>query len=649
MRVKLRPGCHFAPTEQGLSCGFHGSSFVMRGPSGVFRLLDAHIGELTDGADLDRLVAGEQPAAQAVLRRVVGHLLDRGMVLDLDTAGGPPPDPATAARHEDVLSHLEEHCARPYQVFAELLAARVAVRGTGHAADALVRTLESYGIGIADGTRPPDLTVAIDDTSFDLSERSPWDDVPGAPDATAGSAPGAADAAGSAESADGSAPAASGGADPAGSPRHPVALRAVTGEGPAAVLPVFCGPERTVVGPVLAPGGPTGALAAAVDRIARWHRADPTAPAPLPVAAVLAGSLAARRVLDRLAGIAPGDGDLLVVHGPAVSVTAVPFTPVPSAPGPLPLPVGASTGDPLGSPDGPTGEPDGGPGAATATSSSSPSPSPDSADAPVATAAEGAEVLTAPWRGLARWAGESAGSDRPVVAAVLQPVAECTESPVLGWGDSRAAARRDALLGLLRARVRSATAPADDEPGHPWAAAAGSTPARCALDGVLRLLAAEALLDAPPHELTWPYLGSSTARAMWSTLTDYHGVPVSLTYRQITGLDWPLVGVHDARTGGPLAVEWGPSLPTAAHAALGRVLATVQRYGDASGPYGAEPGGPAAGTWCVELLSDRGLSRVRAQLSDGTALRDRAVSGQLLASDPVFGPHPLPCGRVRLT
>ncbi|MGA5702760.1 hypothetical protein [Peterkaempfera bronchialis] len=566
MRVKLRPGSHFAPTEQGLYCRFHGSSFVLRGPSEVFRLFDSHLGALTDGTDLDALIATEQPSAAAVLRGIVGRLLERGLMLDLDTAGGPVPDAATAARHEDLLSHLEEHCARPYEVFAEVRAARVAVRGGGPAAAALTRALESFGIGLAEGADPARLTVLIDDVEA------------------------------------------------------PADLLAVAASlsGPGGLLPLVADEERIVVGPVLDGAGGLPGFASAVERVALWNRTDPAAPPPRPVGAVLAGSLAARRVLDRLTGIAETD-DLLVVHGHTASVTTVPFTPPPPGPHRRPL-----TGRDL-----------------------EPAAVPIPADASADTDSDGeaaAALLTAPWRGTARWLEPAAGTGRPIATAALRPVAAAPHGPLLGWGGSQAAARRDAVLALLRAQA----AMADDGPatpgpplGAPWTAAAGTSTAHLVLDGVLRLLATEAPAAAPERQVRWQDLGSSPARALWSALDDYHGSPVELTERRLPGLDWSLVCCQDRRTGDLVSAEWGPTTPTAAHAALGTAFVTALHHGEKAPP-------PTAGAWCVELLPVRALHRLLGQVREGTAVGGRRIGGRLVTVDPVFGRHPLPSGRIWL-
>ncbi|MFC4147640.1 hypothetical protein ACFO0M_15395 [Micromonospora mangrovi] len=89
------------------------------------------------------------------------------------------------------------------------------------------------------------------------------------------------------------------------------------------VLPVRARPDGVLVGPVLPDRGALPRLTAAMDRAQQWQRTLASGAAPLPVGAVLAGSLAARRVLDHLLGRAART--LTVVHGPAADTVEVPL------------------------------------------------------------------------------------------------------------------------------------------------------------------------------------------------------------------------------------------------------------------------------------------------------------------------------------
>lgn len=577
--MKLRPGCHFAPTEQGLLCRFHGSSFVVRGPAALFGLLDSRIGALMDGTDATALAAAAGPAAP-VLVKILDTLVQRGYLFDLDAAGGPAPDAETAARYEDVVSHLEEHCDRPYAAFAALRSSRVSVRGGGPAGTALRRALQSFGLkasqwqtqepadawpakaGMPAAARAASLTVLIDDE------------------------------------------------------QEPLGLLAAAAPLPAdaAILPVVADEQRIVVGPVLDGPRRLPAFLAAAERAAAWQRTDPTGPAPRRVGAALAGSLAARRALDHLAGIdrAGGAGDLLVVHGHDASMARVPF----AAKGVEP------TWQPLA------------PGYLDAS---------DQAPPDRAAAEDQVALLTAPWRGLARQRGHSNESGRPVVGVALDPVTPSLDGPAVGWGGDLDAARRSAVLALLRAHVGAtgaqSTCAAEDLPDR-GVAAAGSTVVRWVLDGVLRLLAREALSQPPDDAIRWEDLESSTTRSLWSAVADYHGSPVDLAEQRIAGFDWSLVRAVDRRTGALVAAEWAPSMQTAAYAALATIFARYEQSAQKD-PW------PTVGTHCVELLPEAAVRKALARLTADAGPAEQGVRGLRLAADPVLGAYPSPCGWIR--
>ncbi|MFE4972639.1 hypothetical protein ACFRAR_11005 [Kitasatospora sp. NPDC056651] len=535
-RLKLRPGCHFAPVPQGLHCSFRDTAFVVRGPAAaLFDALDRRLGPLTDGAAPADLADGP---SGPLLAKLLPVLTERGLLFDPDAAGGPPP---TDPRHEEIVAHLEEHAEQPYALYHRLRRTTAAVTGTGPAADAATRSLARLAVGTA---APPDGSAEV--TVRVLADHSsPADD-----------------------------------------------------SSPGAVLPVSCGPRHAVVGPVLDDPARIADFRAAVRRVAGWLAVLPQGPAPMPVGAVLAGALAARRVVDRITGLAPVDG-ALVVHGPTAEVTAVA----------LPDRTAATGWQPL-DPDEPPGDTD-------------------------------PAVLTEPWRGLGHWP-DAAGPEhrRPVAAVTLHPVLPAGAAPLTGWGEDATAARRHALLALLRRHADGARAEPDAARAEPDGAGAadpveqpcaGTTPAHATLDGLLRALTPRTQ-ESPGRALPPSALEHPTARALHSALADYHGHRFDLTVHRLGDGSWHLAA---ARTpdGDPLAVEWGPSPASAAYAVLG-TLFTARTTGGTH---------PVTGTWCVEHLTPPALTR-----SLHALLAEHRVTLRRLPADPVLGPLPWTCARLRL-
>ncbi|GAA4839210.1 hypothetical protein [Kitasatospora terrestris] len=596
-RLKLRPGCHFAPVPQGLHCSFHGAAFVVHGPALLFEALDRRLGPLTDGVEASELAGGPGGSLLVPLLRV---LADRGLLLDLDAAGGPPP---TDPRHEEIVAHLEEHADQPYDLYRRLRRTPVAVTGTGPAADAATRSLTRLAVGTAAGEdRSADVTVQILTDAEQALPVAPTADGPLTADGQAAHGPGTgepltvrrSDAGGPPASPEQVAPSAAGPTGssapdgPAGSPESSIGpLTAGGPAAPGALLPVSVGTGHAVVGPVLGDPAQVAGFRAAVRRVAGWLAVLPQGPAPMPVGAVLAGSLAARRVVDRVTGLAPVDG-MLVVHGPTAEVTAVP------------LPDGTATASwqPT-DPDEPPGDTD-------------------------------PAVLTEPWRGLGRWL-DPVGPEhrRPIAAVALRPVLTSTPASLTGWGEDSAAARRHALLALLRSHADVAGQEAGADPAEH--ACAGTTPAHATLDGLLRALAPQTLAT-PGRTLPPTALEHPTARALHSALTDYHGRQFDLALHQLDNGAWHLATARSPY-GGLLAAEWGPSPASAAYAVLG-TLFTAETTGGTR---------PPTGTWCVEHLTEAALTRTLNGL-----LAEHRVTVHRLAADPVLGPLPWTCARLLL-
>ncbi|KQV13260.1 MULTISPECIES: hypothetical protein [unclassified Kitasatospora] len=285
MRVKLRPGTHFAPVRQGVHVARGGESFVLAGPPTLYTVLDSRLAELSDGTDVDALVvAFGSESARPVLDRILRTLVDRDVLLDLDALTTPAPDGATAARYAETLAYLEAHSPDPYGDFARLRGARVRVLGSGPAAEPAVRSLRRHGVA--------DAVVRSD--GFESSD-----------------------------DADGSEPVDPGWAVLIADHEHP--------SGPPAALPpgtrvvaVHAGEQVALVAELDDATG-TAAFEAAAHRAAAWVAGDPEAGAPRPLSAVLAGALAARAVLAGLTGLDRSPGTATVIHGRQLRTSRIPL------------------------------------------------------------------------------------------------------------------------------------------------------------------------------------------------------------------------------------------------------------------------------------------------------------------------------------
>ncbi|MCT9007827.1 hypothetical protein [Streptomyces rhizosphaerihabitans] len=551
MRVKLRPGAHFVPMARGLYCARGDHTFVLASPPRLQRLLDDRLGELTDGADAaDLLGSVVEPTERVALRQVLAALLDQGVLFDLDRAGGPVPDLATAERYGDALAHYEEHCAEPYAAFAVLRAAEVAVLGEGPAARSATRGLLNLGVGTVTDRPGPRTAAAV------LAVAAP------------------------------------------------VELSELAALLPADTpyIPVPAGDGHQIVGPVLRGVPQARAFRAAAERAAAWSRSHPAGRAPTLHAATLAGSLAARGILDHLGATALDTPDLHLIHGRTLRTTLHPFTVRPAGPrwSPVTHQAPAEADDTL-------------------------PPADSTADEP----------LTTRWSGLGQWRDDLDLPQLPFRLAALEAIVLPGQPVLLGWGTEPEDARRDALLRLLRATAEDVR----PDPAHPGTAAAGTTSRRWLLDGLLRVLSAEETDDGPP--LPGSELATPLARSLVRALTHYFDRPAGLSRRTLPGTDWTLVTVTHADTGERLARQWGPSAQAAAQAALARALAGLQQDRAAFAA-------ATVGTRALEWAGPTELTALDAALRSPEVLRGRAVHARRLTTDPVLGPVPLPCGLIWL-
>ncbi|MCI4061352.1 hypothetical protein MRQ36_01690 [Micromonospora sp. R77] len=296
MRVKLRPGTHFAPVPQGIYWTRAGRSFLLTAPAGLYLALDSQLDLLTRGTDVDELSSALGESARPAVQRILDTLLDRDVLLDLDRAGTPP-TPGEADRYAEVLSYLEARCADPYRVFARLRASVVPVLGDGPAAAVARRTIVGYGATTTATVSPgTELVVLVDDAD------RPLDLVAAAASLPAGTR----------------------------------------------VVPVHAGERIALVGAPEA--GDLAEFVALGRRAGDWAAAEPDGAAPCPLSAVLAGSLATHAVLGALTGTLPAESAPTLVHGHDVQAQRLPGRP-PRPPGTHPR--RCSTGSARSSPAGP--------------------------------------------------------------------------------------------------------------------------------------------------------------------------------------------------------------------------------------------------------------------------------------------------------
>ncbi|HEY1484702.1 MAG TPA: hypothetical protein VGF84_01285 [Micromonosporaceae bacterium] len=565
-QVKLRPDTHYAPVDQGVYWSRPGGrSFVLSGPPALFGLIDTQHHLLARGTSVDELVGViGSDAARPVLDHIVRTLLAEDMLLDMD-AGGTRPDPADADTYADVLAYLEAQCRRPYRAFATIRAAHVHVVGAGPAAENLVRGLAGSAVGAVtrgDAGTDADLTVLIDDVE------------------------------------------------------HPIECEGAAGR----VLLVTTGSEVANVGVVVDGPEQLRAMRGAVERFDAWARREDVGAAPRPLSAVYAGALAARTVIDALAGL-DAAGNAAVVYGSALECRR------------LPLRLGEDEAWTETVVDADevldrTGE---------HVTGAAEELSEDRADvvdeAGTNLIHERASTLTARWIGAARWGEDLDLPQLPVALATVSPIGD-PDTAFLGWGQNRAEAGVDALLAMLRAGAVGA----DDPTGA--AAGAGTDSARFLCDGLLRLAGTE-LIAAPVAPIDVAEVGTWIIRSLYGIITEYFDRPLRLWVRQLPGLRWFLV-TATAADGTVLAHEWGPSRQAATYAALTAVTVRCQLAEAATGP--AIPDG--IGTWAVRPATDAQVRQCLRELLDVHAATGHKVTAHLAGCDPVTGERPLHAGTV---
>ena len=592
MRVKLRADAHCAPVPRGVYWSRGDRSFVLSGPPALYTLLDGQLDALLNGTSVDEMVtAAGSEAARPVFEHVVRTLVAQDVLIDLDAVDGPLPDAETARTHFELLCYLESHCTEPYRAFAAVRAARVAVVGRGAAADSVRRGLAANGTGeVVDLQLPREsadgatLVVLVDDCDHRLDQLAAAVSLP---------------------------------------PGTPT-------------LPVSAEQGFALVGPLCADREELRSFQAVRDRAAGWQRSGAESPAPRPISAVLAGSLAAQTVLTRLAGTEDGRRTALVVYGHAVQTRVVP---VPDAvPGPLWRPVDVAE-------------------TMAATSGSDARSGSDASSADSVDAQEVhrlAVALTTRWTGIARWGRDLDLPQLPVCLVTAESLAghgpsaaDAVGPSCLGWGHNRAAAGLSAVLAVLRHRAEQEHEGGDD--GGRGLACAGLSPAHLLTDGLLRHAGRDALQEAEGTLLTWDTTENSAVRAQLSMLRDFFDTPAEVRVRTVPGLDWHLVSVVHEVTGATLATQWGPSAMSAAYAALLAATGRAQfRLAEKTTPQPPILPPDEVGTWTLEIVPERQVRDCLHQLVDWARTLGANPTVRRLSRDEAVGELPLACGWVAL-
>ncbi|MQY12499.1 hypothetical protein SRB5_26330 [Streptomyces sp. RB5] len=272
MRIKARPGLHYAPVAGGVYFAGARSQFVMRGSDLLFTVADVCVPLLEDGATEDELVAalGSERARPAV-RHVAAGLRENGLLLEAERLTAPEPPPDVRERYAESLALLESVGADPYAAFARLRAVTVALAGPPEAVKPAARGLHRAGAGrvvVLDGDGGRDVPAGTD------ADVVLW-----------------------CVGADGELP------PPAAGDR------AVT------VVPVLLDDRVLLAGPVVRDAAGLRAWTALRSRALAWAGAGGAAGPPRPVADALAGALAAQLLFETVTDVA-GDGEAHVVHGP---------------------------------------------------------------------------------------------------------------------------------------------------------------------------------------------------------------------------------------------------------------------------------------------------------------------------------------------
>lgn len=585
-RIRLRPGIHYAPIQDGVYFSSARATFVMSGPPILFRVVDTCLPLLEDGTDIDELVAAMgTPAARPLVSHLVATLDSRGLVLHLDHFAAPEPSAAEQQRYPETLAYLETHRNDPYADFRLIRAARVVVAGPAEALGPAVRGLLRAGIGRLLVATPEPQRLAS------LAARHPevhvqrWSEGAPFPILIADQSPDAV-------------------------------LLVVTDAVPFEAkenLPSGCVLVAVRLGKELAVVGPAVRDEAVVSLEVRWSRAVSWCGGDLlvrPSGDLLAGALAGQVVFDALVGL--NVGQVHLVYGGDLSADAITAV------------VGSS-----------------GPELHDATEWPAPLEAPSPPDA------EWWRALAAPWSGLFQLSVPGDLPQMPRALTLATGRSHCFDGRTVGVGPDQETSTTEAALEALRRHcegIERSMLSLPLEAREAQAFAAGVDEREWLLDGALRLLSSGAgpgeLTDARP--VAWLGIDDVEARRLWRALEEYELLPVRLSYCNHPDLDWVLVTVWDRQSDTVVARGWGPTLAVGAIAALSNSIATqqVRRVVDA----GFAGSGGEAGL--ISHLHRPRLDDLAAALGSWLDATGRRLLGHRLAADPVAGTIGACCGPV---
>ena len=582
--LRLRPGVHYAPIEDGVYFSSARATFVMRGPARLFRVVDVCLPLMEDGADLNDLVAAlGTPAAWPVVTRLAEALDSRGLVLHLDQLQVPEPAPAERERFPETLAYLETFRDDPYGDFRRIRKARVLLAGPADALGPAARGLVRAGVGqVLIATDEPDRLAGLASRHPEVRLMLPKSGGPQSLITTA--RPHAAVIF-------------SGDSFPFEA-LHQLPLDCV-------VVPVRLGKDVAVVGPATSRADNGRGIDELWARAAQWCRLDGDDLLVRPSGDLLAGALAGQATIDALVGLNPGR--VHVVHGPDLSSDSI--TPTLAAGSAYDQPTEFRDGVPV-----------------------------PSAERPTSWTAS----VSGRWTGLF---GLNVPGDLPQMPLALtfaEGRTQFFEGRALGFGPDQETSTSEAGLDALRQHC-AVVERTDPGPclGQSAVAAAAVDRARWLLDGALRLLAR---VPAEHHPVEWLGLDDGAARRMARALEEHELTPIRLGRRQVPGFGWTLVSVADRRSGALLGGGWGPTPAVASLAALSAAMATQQVRRTVDPGYGARAAEPGFLAHLHEPYVDDLAAQVGGWLHAGS----RRLRGRRLARDPVTGPLAAWCGTVWL-
>lgn len=298
MRIRLRPGVHYAPVREGVYVSTPRAHFVIRGPQTLYRMLDVLIPLLEDGATEETVLAAlHGTAAPGLVRQVLTALRNKGLFIDLARLSEPEPDPETRRRYAGALADLETDSEDPYAAFRRLRASRVLLAGPAAAVLPAARGLLRAGVAR--------LLLAVPE--------------PAAAAALAGRAPGV-EVTGMAKIVTGVTD-----VDAALYVAADAGLlelqRAELARG-CPTVPVLTGGPVIVVGPPVRSALDAAAWPVLCARAGRWQADGGLEPVALPVGEALAGALAGRAIFRALTGT-EHKGEAHLIYGGTLSADAV--------------------------------------------------------------------------------------------------------------------------------------------------------------------------------------------------------------------------------------------------------------------------------------------------------------------------------------